>query len=96
MSRLRVVLDVLLPSTLPFIIAGVRVAVGRALVGAVAVEFLASLPGLGTYILSNAHSFEQDGDGAAPTGPLASARQPLKYRTLKYRTLTYRPLRTDH
>ncbi|MFD7116057.1 ABC transporter permease subunit [Streptomyces sp. NPDC059922] len=60
MSRLRVVLDVLLPSTLPFIIAGVQVAVGRALVGAVAVEFLASLPGLGTYILSNAHSFEQD------------------------------------
>ncbi|MEV0038072.1 ABC transporter permease [Streptomyces sp. NPDC050804] len=60
LSRWRVVVDVLLPSTLPFIIAGVQVAVGRALVGAVAVEFLASLPGLGTYILTNAHSFEQD------------------------------------
>ncbi|MFF2060915.1 ABC transporter permease [Streptomyces sp. NPDC058200] len=60
LSRRRVVVDVLLPSTLPFVIAGVQVAVGRALVGAVAVEFLASLPGLGTFILTNAHSFEQN------------------------------------
>ncbi|BCB78347.1 ABC transporter permease [Phytohabitans flavus] len=60
LSRVRFVLDVLLPSTLPFVVAGVQVAVGRALVGAVAVEFLASLPGLGTFILTNARSFEQN------------------------------------
>ncbi|MFJ2645180.1 ABC transporter permease [Streptomyces sp. NPDC087420] len=60
LSRTRVVIDVLLPATLPFVIAGVQVAVGRALVGAVAVEFLASLPGLGTFILTNARSFDQD------------------------------------
>ncbi|MEU0526443.1 ABC transporter permease [Streptomyces niveus] len=60
LSRPRVVVDVLLPATLPFVVAGVQVAVGRALVGAVAVEFLASLPGLGTFILTNARSFDQD------------------------------------
>lgn len=60
LSRRRFVVDVLLPSTLPFMIAGVQVAVGRALVGAVAVEFLASLNGLGTFILTNAHSFQQN------------------------------------
>lgn len=60
LSRPRVVVDVLLPATLPFVVAGVQVAVGRALVGAVAVEFLASLPGLGTFILTNARSFNQD------------------------------------
>lgn len=60
LSRPRVVVDVLLPATLPFVVAGVQVAVDRALVGAVAVEFLASLPGLGTFILSHARSFDQD------------------------------------
>jgi ABC-type nitrate/sulfonate/bicarbonate transport system permease component len=60
LSKRRFVVDVLVPSTLPFIIAGVQVAVGRALVGAVAVEFLASLDGLGTFILNNAHSFQQN------------------------------------
>jgi len=60
LSRRRFVADVLLPSTLPFIIAGIQVAVGRALVGAVAVEFLASLNGLGTFILTNTHSFQQN------------------------------------
>jgi ABC-type nitrate/sulfonate/bicarbonate transport system permease component len=60
LPRRRFVVDVLVPSTLPFIIAGVQVAVGRALVGAVAVEFLASLEGLGTFILNNAHSFQQN------------------------------------
>ncbi len=60
LSRRRFVVDVLVPSTLPFIIAGIQVAVGRALVGAVAVEFLASLNGMGTFILSNALSFKQN------------------------------------
>jgi len=60
LPRRRMIVDVFLPATLPFIVAGVQVAVGRALVGAVAVEFLASLSGLGTFILINAHTFHQD------------------------------------
>ena len=60
LPRRRMVVDVLVPSTLPFIVAGLQVAVGRALVGAVAVEFLASLSGIGTFIMINARTFHQD------------------------------------
>lgn len=42
--------SVVLPSTLPFIISGVRIASGRALVGVVSAEFLAANQGLGFYI----------------------------------------------
>ncbi len=41
---------VVLPSTLPFIISGVRIGAGRALVGVVSAEFLAANRGLGFYI----------------------------------------------
>ncbi|WP_329087121.1 ABC transporter permease [Streptosporangium sp. NBC_01469] len=58
--RRRFITDFVLPSALPFAVAGVHVAVGRALVGAAAVEFLANLDGLGTFILTNARSFAQD------------------------------------
>ncbi|GAB1821569.1 ABC transporter permease [Herbidospora sp. RD11066] len=58
--RGRFVLDFVLPSALPFAVAGVHIAVGRALVGAAAVEFLANIDGLGTFILTNARSFAQN------------------------------------
>ncbi|PZS30391.1 MAG: hypothetical protein DLM61_10705 [Pseudonocardiales bacterium] len=60
MRRRRVLTDLLLPATLPYVIAGVQVAVGRAVVGAVAVEILANLTGMGTLILADARSFHQD------------------------------------
>lgn len=41
---------VILPSTLPFILSGIRVATGRALVGVVTAEFLAANEGVGFYI----------------------------------------------
>jgi len=41
---------VVLPSTLPFIISGVRIGSGRALVGVVSAEFLSANQGLGFYI----------------------------------------------
>ena len=41
---------VILPSTLPFIISGIRIGAGRALVGVVSAEFLSANVGLGFYI----------------------------------------------
>lgn len=52
--------DVVAPSALPFIMAGVRLAAGRALVGAVVAEFLTATEGLGYYILFESRSFRQD------------------------------------
>ncbi|MCZ6559309.1 MAG: hypothetical protein O6931_00270, partial [Gammaproteobacteria bacterium] len=51
--------------------AGVRLAAGRALVGAVIAEFFASLDGLGMYILTNAQSIEHHNE--AVVGVLALA-----------------------
>lgn len=50
--------DVVLPSALPFIVTGLRLAVGRALVGIVVAEFLTAISGLGFLIQSYANSFE--------------------------------------
>lgn len=50
--------DVVLPSALPYIVTGVRLAVGRALVGVVVAEFYTSIAGLGFLIVSYANSFQ--------------------------------------
>jgi len=52
--------DVTLFSSLPYLIAGFRLAAGRALVGAVIAEFFVSLDGLGMYILSHTRSFQHN------------------------------------
>ena len=49
--------EITLYSSLSYLIAGFRLAAGRALVGAVLAEFFVSLPGLGMYILAHARSF---------------------------------------
>lgn len=59
-SKLRALYDVVLPATLPFVVGGVQIAVGRAIIASVSVEFLASLRGVGTFILVNAQSFHQN------------------------------------
>ena len=53
-------IDVVFPSSLPYLIAGVRLAAGRALVGAVVAEFFVSIPGLGYYILYNSRTFRHN------------------------------------
>ena len=50
--------DVILPSALPFIAAGFRLAIGRGLVGMVIAEFYTSITGLGYMIVRYANSFE--------------------------------------
>lgn len=48
-------------ASIPHLIAGIRLAIGRALVGAVLAEIFASIqPGLGMYILANARAFQQN------------------------------------
>lgn len=50
--------DLVLPSALPFIAAGVRLAIGRGLVGMVIAEFYTSISGLGYMIVRYANAFE--------------------------------------
>jgi ABC-type nitrate/sulfonate/bicarbonate transport system permease component len=50
--------DVVLPSALPFVVTGIRLAVGRALVGVVIAEFYTSIAGLGYLIVSYANTFQ--------------------------------------
>ena len=52
--------DVLLPYALPFIAAGVRLAIGRGLVGMVIAEFYTTISGLGYMIMRYANNFEMD------------------------------------
>jgi ABC-type nitrate/sulfonate/bicarbonate transport system permease component len=52
--------DITLFASLPYLIAGFRLAAGRALVGAVIAEFFVSLPGVGMYVLANARSFKHN------------------------------------
>ena len=51
-------LDVVLPSSIPFIMAGLRLAVGRALIGVVVADFLTSISGLGYMIVKYQNSFQ--------------------------------------
>ena len=52
--------DIVLPSSLPYLIAGLRLAAGRALVAAVVAEFFISIPGLGYFILFNSRTFRHN------------------------------------
>ena len=52
--------DVLLPFALPYIAAGVRLAIGRGLVGMVIAEFYTTISGLGFMITRYANVFEMD------------------------------------
>jgi NitT/TauT family transport system permease protein len=52
--------DVILPSALPYIAAGMRLAVGRALVGMVVAEFFTAVSGVGYLIVRYSNSFQPD------------------------------------
>ena len=59
-SEWRVWQDVLLPYALPYIAAGIRLAIGRGLVGMVIAEFYTTISGLGFMITRYANNFEMD------------------------------------
>ena len=49
---------IVLPATLPYIMAGVRLAVGRAVVAMVIAEFFTTISGLGAIIINSANNFD--------------------------------------
>lgn len=49
---------IILPATLPYIMAGIRLAVGRAVVGMVIAEFFTTISGLGAIIINSANNFD--------------------------------------
>jgi ABC-type nitrate/sulfonate/bicarbonate transport system permease component len=53
-------LGIALPASLPYLLAGIRLAAGRALIAAIVAEFFISLEGLGFYILFNSRTFHHD------------------------------------
>ncbi|MGC1464503.1 MAG: ABC transporter permease [Pseudolabrys sp.] len=59
-GRVRVLAEIVLPSSMPYLLAGVRLAAGRALIGAVVAEFFISVGGLGYYILYNSRAYHHD------------------------------------
>lgn len=56
----RVWSGVALPACVPYLLAGIDLAIGRALIGAVVAEAIAGLNGLGFYVLFHVRSFHED------------------------------------
>ena len=59
-SRRQIFTKVLIPSALPFIVAGLRLGIGRGLVGVVVGEFIGARAGLGYMIFRSSQGFEID------------------------------------
>ena len=59
-SERRLWTDVIIPSAVPFLLAGVRLAIGRALIGMIVSEFLVGLVGLGYLIIVYENVFRID------------------------------------
>jgi NitT/TauT family transport system permease protein len=53
-----VLTEIVLPSSMPYLLAGFRLAAGRALIGAVVAEFFISIGGLGYFILYNSRIYK--------------------------------------
>jgi NitT/TauT family transport system permease protein len=49
---------IILPATVPYIMAGIRLAVGRAVVAMVIAEFFTTISGLGAVIINSANNFD--------------------------------------
>jgi ABC-type nitrate/sulfonate/bicarbonate transport system permease component len=59
-SRLSVLAEIVLPASMPYLLAGFRLAAGRALIGAVVAEFFISSGGLGYFILYNSRVYHHN------------------------------------
>ncbi|HWE74884.1 MAG TPA: ABC transporter permease [Stellaceae bacterium] len=56
----RTLFEIVLPAATPYFLAGLRLAAGRALIGAVVAEFFTAIPGLGYFILYNSRTFHHN------------------------------------
>jgi ABC-type nitrate/sulfonate/bicarbonate transport system permease component len=59
-KRLSVLFGLILPASMPYLLAGIRLAAGRALIGAVVAEFFLSVRGLGYFILYNSRTYHHN------------------------------------
>ncbi len=59
-NRVQIFSKVLIPSALPFIVAGLRLGIGRGLVGVVVGEFIGARAGLGYLIFRSSQAFQVD------------------------------------
>jgi len=59
-ARFRSLFEIVFPSAMPYFLAGVRLAAGRALIGAVVAEFFTAIGGLGYFILYMSRTFRHD------------------------------------
>jgi NitT/TauT family transport system permease protein len=59
-NRIRTMIEIVLPSATPYFLAGLRLAAGRALIGAVVAEFFTAIGGLGYFILYNSRTFHHN------------------------------------
>jgi NitT/TauT family transport system permease protein len=58
--RRAMLVEIVLPAATPYLLAGVRLGVGRALIGAVVAEFFIGIGGLGYFILFTSRTFRHD------------------------------------
>jgi ABC-type nitrate/sulfonate/bicarbonate transport system permease component len=59
-SRARTIFTVVVPASLPYVLSGVRIAIGRALVAVIVAEFFMSTAGIGYYVSKEASAFNTD------------------------------------
>ncbi|MGH6671699.1 MAG: ABC transporter permease [Xanthobacteraceae bacterium] len=59
-APLRTLFDVVLPAATPYLLAGLRLAAGRALIGAVVAEFITAVSGIGYFILYNSRTYHEN------------------------------------
>lgn len=59
-NRINMLMGIVLPSSMPYLLAGMRLAAGRALIGAVVAEFFISVGGLGYFILYNSRIYKHN------------------------------------
>lgn len=59
-SGLRALFEVVLPASTPLLLAGLRLAAGRAIIGAVVAEFFTAIPGVGYFILYNSRTYHHN------------------------------------
>ncbi|HET9809626.1 MAG TPA: ABC transporter permease [Candidatus Limnocylindria bacterium] len=69
-SQRRIFTSLVIPGTLPFIVSGMRIAVGRVLAGIIIAEFYAQTQGLGVMIYKASNNFLQGGMDRAMFGIL--------------------------
>ncbi len=59
-SPTRALFEIVLPASMPYLLAGLRLAGGRAIIGAVVAEFFTAIPGVGYFILYNSRTYHHN------------------------------------